>query len=85
MPLAYRKWIITYSYVCRHCPSSISGKLLMAQQYNLPHPISWVLGLGKPLAQTEQPQIKCLNQPRHCAHYNSLKVLGPGPLQTFWP
>ena len=61
----------------RHYPSSISGELLMAQQYNLPYPNHLGVGLRKTTSLTEQSQIKCLNQPRHCAHYNSLRYLAP--------
>ena len=50
----------------------------MAQQYDLPHPNHLGFEFRKTTGPTEQSQIKCLNQPRHCAHYNSLKVLEPG-------
>ena len=57
----------------------------MAQQYDLLHPNHLGFGFRKTTDPTEQSQLKCLNQPRHCAHYNSLRYWNQGSLQTFWP
>ena len=50
-----------------------------------PTQITWVLGLGKLPARQSTPKSICVNQPRHCAHYNCLRYWDQGSLRTFLP